>query len=319
MLAGITVGCRTVEPRLLSVSGLDELIPALDGLEADGAPVFVEVLACRGGCINGPGMGAHGGTLMRRRHVIAAAQGDGLERPRPPAWDIASTWPAVPVARAAVDDARLRQALAQVGKTGEADEFNCGGCGYETCREFATALALGRAERDMCVAWTRRLAQSKAAALLRALPAAAMLVDDAGRIVEANAAFAGLLSPTLAARFAADGRLPQDAAVPAPLAARLRHVLDGGAAHDTDLRLGERILAASVFVVEPARMAGAVLSDITAPAVARAQIAARAQQVIDRHLETVQRIAYLLGENAAETEGVLQSLVDAHRPGAAPA
>ncbi len=31
------------------------------------------------------------------------------------------------------------------------DELNCGACGYETCREYAIAIAKGLAEKEMCL------------------------------------------------------------------------------------------------------------------------------------------------------------------------
>ena len=62
------------------------------------------------------------------------------------------------------------------------------------------------------------------------------------------------------------------------------------------------------FAVDPGRLVGAVLTDISAPAGRRAEVAQRARAVIEKNLETVQRIAYLLGENAAETEGLLTDL-----------
>lgn len=37
---------------------------------------------------------------------------------------------------------------------------------------------------------------------------------------------------------------------------------------------------------------------------------AQAKAVIDKNLRTVQRIAYLLGENAADTESTLESIIE---------
>jgi hypothetical protein len=37
----------------------------------------------------------------------------------------------------------------------------------------------------------------------------------------------------------------------------------------------------------------------------------KAQEVIKKNLETVQQIAYLLGENAAESEVILNSIIQA--------
>lgn len=55
----------------------------------------------------------------------------------------------------------LEQILAKLGKSDPADELNCGACGYETCREHATAIHRGLAEDEMCLPYTiDRLSQA---------------------------------------------------------------------------------------------------------------------------------------------------------------
>ena len=46
------------------------------------------------------------------------------------------------------------------------------------------------------------------------------------------------------------------------------------------------------------------------PAMQREQIIKRARHVIQQNLMTVQKIAYLMGENAAESEIILNSIVE---------
>jgi hypothetical protein len=53
-----------------------------------------------------------------------------------------------------------------------------------------------------------------------------------------------------------------------------------------------------------------LFEDITTPTVRRETVVKKAEDVIQRSLETVQKIASLLGENAAETEIMLNSLID---------
>lgn len=52
------------------------------------------------------------------------------------------------------DDDQLRYILADLGKTKIEDELNCGACGYETCREHASAIHRGLAENEMCLPHT---------------------------------------------------------------------------------------------------------------------------------------------------------------------
>jgi signal transduction histidine kinase/Fe-S-cluster-containing hydrogenase component 2 len=59
------------------------------------------------------------------------------------------------------DDGQLRSILAKLGKTAVEEELNCGACGYETCREHASAIYRGLAENEMCLPHTiDRLSQA---------------------------------------------------------------------------------------------------------------------------------------------------------------
>ena len=51
--------------------------------------------------------------------------------------------------------------------------------------------------------------------------------------------------------------------------------------------------------------------DITKPTVHKEAMIQKAQEVIKKNLATVQQIAFLLGENAAESEVILNSIIQA--------
>ncbi|MDR2518571.1 MAG: Fe-S cluster protein, partial [Spirochaetaceae bacterium] len=58
-----------------------------------------------------------------------------------------------------------------------------------------------------------------------------------------------------------------------------------------------------------------VLEDITTPQIRRDKTVARARKIIDKNVQTVQKIAFLLGENAAEIEAILQSIIESYSAG----
>src|SRR5574344_1872925 len=74
---------------------------------------------------------------------------------------------------------QIYEALKMVNKKSEADELNCGGCGYDNCREFAKALIAGKAENDMCISYMRKIAQDKTNILLKKMPSG--IVIEIGR------------------------------------------------------------------------------------------------------------------------------------------
>ena len=119
----------------------------------------------------------------------------------------------------------------------------------------------------------------------------------------------------VAAKFTEAARQGADIAKVCP---ELRAVFARGLEKDVealrkDVRMGDRILRLTVFTVELGSIVGGVLQDITEPAVQREQIIQQAQDVIRKNVTTVQQIAFLLGENAAETEMMLNSLSSSFR------
>jgi hypothetical protein len=66
--------------------------------------------------------------------------------------------------------------------------------------------------------------------------------------------------------------------------------------------------------VEPHAVVGGIFRDETQPAVQKEQIIERARQVIQSNLRTAQQIAYLIGENAADSEIALKAFVDSFSP-----
>ena len=77
------------------------------------------------------------------------------------------------------------------------------------------------------------------------------------------------------------------------------------------LHYKDKFLRVTFFLVEAGRLLGAMFEDITNPTVRRETVVKKAEDVIQKSLETVQQIASLLGENAAETEIMLNSMIDA--------
>ena len=53
-----------------------------------------------------------------------------------------------------------------------------------------------------------------------------------------------------------------------------------------------------------------MFEDITKPSVRREAVVEKAEEVIRKSMTTVQQIASLLGDNAAETEVVLNSIIE---------
>ena len=298
----------------MSYSGLHSVERALDGVEElkPGRPLFLELLACEGGCVNGPKTAGSVGTIRRRCRVLRYARtGDDAAVGLP----IESGYAPDPPTRPPSSETQIRDVLRFVGKLTPADELNCGGCGYDSCRAFASAFLMGRAERRMCVTYMRKLAEKKTHALMQKMPSAVVLVDENLRILECNPSFARFFAPP-------DLDDPQPRALEnqpldtlVPFHNLFSSVLESGEEiPGRDIRFQDRVFHVTVFNVERNAVVGGIFRDETQPTVQKEQIIDRARRVIENNLRTVQQIAYLIGENAAESEIALNAIVDSFSP-----
>ncbi len=80
-----------------------------------------------------------------------------------------------------------------------------------------------------------------------------------------------------------------------------------------DVQLEDRMFNISIFPIRQNRIAGAVIRDLFSPEVQREEVINRVSDVIDKNLEMVQKIGFLLGEGASDTEKMLNSIVESFR------
>ncbi len=298
--------------QLLSVAGLDNIRDAMEGFRRHppAEPVFLELLACSGGCVGGPCVereNTFGGELEIRRRVPET--GPVVEAGSA---DLKRIFTRGGPGFQPVENQQVRQALAAIGKHTPADEINCGGCGYDSCRAFALAVLAGRAEPSMCVSNLRKKAQRKANALLRCMPSGVVIADCNLNVIECNENLAKIFGGDLMLGYRARPGLEGVAlkkVVPFPEI--FQRVLDSGQEERHDLmRIDERLISLTVFPIEPHEAVGGILLDVTSTELRRENIANRAREVIDKNLATVQDLAFKLGEHMADTEILLRSIAE---------
>ncbi len=312
-----TIRDGTDRVRFISVSGLENLrrLIAEDPPKTKkGRTVFIEALACPGGCVNGPAMTEEVATPLETIFATDEIAPIRTSATRCFTHCGGSNYPAAPVPRLDVDATMITAALARVGKFTKADELNCGACGYNSCRDFARALLEGKAEEAMCHNFLRQNFQRTSNALIRYIPAAVVIVDGTRAITECNRNFAelvgavevyealGNLNAILVDEYLADfGDL---------FTAALEH---GSEIEKFNQHLGDRIVNISVFSIAKGKFAGAVIQDVTKSELHREQIAERAREIISKNVITVQQVARLFGEHIAESEILLNEIAGSYQ------
>lgn len=79
-----------------------------------------------------------------------------------------------------------------------------------------------------------------------------------------------------------------------------------------DLQHEGKMLNVSVFVIEKDKIVGAVIRDMSAPEVQKEEVVKRLTEAIDKNLSLVQQIGFIMGEGAAETERMLNSIIESY-------
>ncbi len=82
-----------------------------------------------------------------------------------------------------------------------------------------------------------------------------------------------------------------------------------------DITHDGKLLNVSIFLIEKGKIVGAVIRDMSAPEVQREEVVKRLNEVIDNNLSLVQQIGFVLGEGAAQTERMLNSIIESYNQG----
>lgn len=300
------------------MAAIRELLEQADRsqIAAGREPILLELFGCTGGCAGVQASMEHSASTLAKTLAYNHFYND--RKPEYPVYKLpfiptVASYPVEPAKRFQVAASMIEAALASIGKFTERDMHNCNGCGYETCRDFARAICIGRAEPDMCLSYTRSVAQKKFSALLRRMPSGVMLADADLKVVEANRNIARLLGPQAEQCFDSKPGMPgADLHKLTPFAGLLQQVLDSGEEMaEQDVRLKGKLLHVSVFTIEAHKLVGVMVSNLMLKGAQSDEMIQRTRQVIRENLETVQQIACLLGENASRTEAILNSVVTA--------
>lgn len=150
-------------------------------------------------------------------------------------------------------------------------------------------------------------------AMLDKLRAGIVIVDFKLNIVKANDTFCKILgeeveeiAEIIPGLEGADLKklLPQE------ISNLFSYVLSNSETIDSrDVIQNDRILNLSVFPIIQNQIAGGIVRDMQAPEVQKAEVIKRISEVIEKNLEMVQQIGFLLGEGASDIEKMLNSVI----------
>jgi len=164
---------------------------------------------------------------------------------------------------------------------------------------------------------TAKEASETTNAMLQKLPSAVVIIDKHLKIIQSNKTFIDYLG---------DEAHSINEVIPGLVGADLKTLLPHSTYNlfshvlnnqqniiNRDIHLGDKLLNLSIFTIRKGNIVGAVFRDMYSPEIRKEQVIKRVTEVIDKNLEMVQKIGYLLGEGASETEQMLNSIIEFYK------
>lgn len=177
---------------LIKAHGIDNCINILNELKSGNLnDVCVELSACSESCLGGPGIiHSNESIYMRVKRLQSYMKSNNSKNSflldTYNNLDLYTSFKNKKVILKYPSDEEMSQILKKMGKYSKEDELNCGGCGYNTCRDKAIAVYNGMSQVEMCIPYMRSLAESMNNEIFINSPNAIIFVDEELNIKNIN-------------------------------------------------------------------------------------------------------------------------------------
>ncbi len=153
--------------------------------------------------------------------------------------------------------------------------------------------------------------------MLHKIRAGIIIVNTDFKVIDSNESFAQMMGEDIVELYdTIPGLRGADISelVPDVIYKMIANIMSSGENNlERDVKYQNKLLHISVVTIYKQRVVGAVIRDMSAPVLVRDEIINRAQRVNKQNIDTVQQIAFLLGENAAQTEELINSIIESYR------
>lgn len=309
-----TMEKRNSDYSYISIDGMDNCLAALrDIVDGKLSHCFIEMSACAGSCIGGPGMDKNRRAPVRE--YIAVQRYAGREDfivTMPAAKELEKKIGYIGLHRQMPGGSAIAEVLRRMGKTRPEHELNCGTCGYNTCREKAVAVLLGKADLSMCLPYLKERAESFSNNIISNTPNGIVVLNEKLEVQQVNDAACQIMNV----------KDSHDV-----LGEQVHRILDPQVFYEV-LQNGANVYNKRVYLAEYRRYVEQTvihdasyhiligfMRDVTEEEISREKkedisrrTIAITDKVIEKQMRTVQEIASLLGETTAETKIALTRL-----------
>ncbi len=314
-------GIVTASEKMLTISAssLKGVCDTLDAVPARlEGPVMLDLMTCPGGCIGSVGATCDPNAAVGHRLALKRLSDERAKISEPytlPYIDVTRGFGEMAPVTQFVSESETLAALDDLGLPMQLQQLDCNACGYGTCRRFAKALSRREVPREMCIHYVRSRLRVGFIGLIDRLAAGVAVVDNNMQIVAANRMLATMLGADAVSVYDANPRFRGLNVVDVfPFSSMISSVLENG--DDSlvrDVQIKDRIITVSVHSLLKYRNVLVICRNMLFSQVRNEEVVARTRKVVRENLETVQKIAYLLGENASRTEAILNSILNTEK------
>ncbi len=298
------------------IDGVENCIHALEDIkEGRLFKCFVEMSVCAGSCVNGPAMEKN--KRLPVTDYIAVDRYAGkkdFQVEMPSEEELFKNHKFLGLHRQMPGSRDIEEILRKMGKDTPDKELNCGACGYNTCRDKAVAVYLGKASIDMCLPFLKEKAESFSDNIINNSPNGIIALNEQLEVQQINTAACQIMN----IRHASDVLGDQVIRILDPKVF-LDVMQTGQGVHDELVYLTEykRYVEQTISYDKNYHVITCIMRDVTEEErerkhkeEVRQSTVALTDEVIEKQMRVVQEIASLLGETTAETKIALTNLKD---------
>ncbi len=304
------------ECNYISISGYQACVQAIHDIQNGKlSNCFIEMSLCEGSCIGGPSFQEKEYSLlsakMKMKKYVSVTDykedynltyGKSLKHDFKIDEKVTHINPS---------EVQITSVLRKMGKRIEEDELNCSMCGYESCRDKAIAVIMGKAEINMCLPFMKERAESFSNQIINITPNAILAVDMDLKVQQINRAACDIF------------KLSQEDIINQPVSRILDefdfvHIMTSNTEkYEKNAYLAEyNAYLNQIFMYDKASsMVVCIMKNITTDRLKKnlnlkkkMQAAVMADDIAAKQLRIVHEIASLLGETAAETKIAIHDL-----------
>jgi len=311
-----SMDCNSKEYNYLAIDGMENVLAALQNIK-DGKihKCFIEMSSCNGSCINGPAISPEKRAILSGYLFVHKAAGkEDFDVTNYKYKDIMQNYISLDSHVAIPSEEDIKECLKEMGKTSKNKELNCGCCGYDTCREKAIAIINGKAVKEMCLPYLMEKALSFSDNIVNNTPNGIMVLNENLDVQLMNKAFCKIIGVN-------DSSIVVGKNVTTILEPDLYSKTLCGLStirgNKEFLPEYNKYVEETIVYDEKFHIVISIMRDITdkeLEAQRKEELMQKsmdiANKVIDKNMRSVQEIASLLGETAAETKVALTSLKD---------